>query len=201
MNLSQEQIDQICARCFGTVRGNEMKEYNRDFIDQNQKYIVEAYKKVSKSKKYIHGPTTEMYAAVLTQAKADRYYDVLMQPDKEGNEWAFADKLKNGSRILTFFVDILDAEIMRDAERGFSIRDSLRCTTEDRIELDQCWELDDPEWPSDVLDNSENSSKTLEGKPLSFLEKVLGAIEGFAERLSNWLEKTSEKDKKTDIEY
>ena len=200
MNLSQERIDEIGDFCFGTVRDDDMKEYNRDFIDQNKNYIAEAYKKLMKSERPIHGATSAFYASVLKQAKADKYYDILMEPDQWGNEWAFSKSLKNGSKILTHFIDILDSEIIRDAEHGISIRESLRCTTEESIELEHYWELDDPDWPSDIIEDPENADNKLEGKSLSFLEKVLGALGSMSEALTKWLDKLCEKDKKSNIE-
>lgn len=204
MNLSQDRINEICELCFGTVIANsperEIKEYNRDFIDHNKSYIENAYRKVIASGEHSKGALSDMYSAVLKQAKADKYYDILMKPDQWGNEWAFSKSLKNGSKILTHFIDILDSEIIADEKRGISIRESLRCTTEDSIELEHYWELDDPEWPSDILDHPENLNNTLDGKPLSFLEKVLGTLGCLSETLSKWLEKMCGKDKKSDVE-
>lgn len=204
MNLSQERIDEICECCFGTVTANlperEVEDYNRDFIDHNKSYIENAYRKVIASGEHSKGALSDMYSAVLRQAKADKYYDILMQPDQWGKEWAFANKLKNGSKILTHFIDVLDSEIIADEKRGISIRESLRCTTEESIELEHYWEFDDPEWPSDIFDNPEKLDKTLDGKPLSFLEKILGALGCLSETLSKWLEKTCKKDKKSDID-
>ncbi|MBR3888481.1 MAG: hypothetical protein IKJ32_05210 [Clostridia bacterium] len=197
MNLSQDRINEICELCFGTVLANsreqEVRKYNRDFIDHNKSYIENAYRKVIASGEQSKGALSDMYSAVLQQAKADKYYGILTRGSSKGsNKWG-------GSKSLLYVVDELDSRIIEDAKQGISMEDSLwEATSRGHIGhyLEGCDIVEDEK----LLEEPESIEQRLGGKPLSFLEKVLGALGFLSETLSKWLEKLCGKDKKSDID-